>query len=166
MRILNKSPKLLDIQCINADLLIRRFKNFCALNITLEVLLSFDEISPIPTTIFYALVFDFFRGETRNLPFIRQRIWKPLFSFFKAKRMKQNSIERDETLEARVCGAETAPHFGQTMVAGWILHTATAEAAVVLKHRMAGCRALCDSLSISFSGWMLLFTSLFQDLIC
>lgn len=51
--------------------------------------------------------------------------------------------------------------------AGWILSTpASAEAAVDLNYQIIGCVAFWESFSISFSGWLALFTPLCQHLVC
>lgn len=79
--------------------------------------------------------------------------------------------------EERVCGEETmrwcagsiasalcSGFFGR---AGWILPTpASAEAAVDLNYQIIGCVAFWESFSISFSGWLALFTPLRQHLVC
>ncbi len=51
--------------------------------------------------------------------------------------------------------------------AGWILPTpASAEAAVDPNYQIIGCVAFWESFSISFSGWLALFTPLCQHLVC
>lgn len=51
--------------------------------------------------------------------------------------------------------------------AGWILPTpASDEAAVDLDYQIIGCVAFWESFSISFSGWLALFTPLCQHLVC